>query len=239
MSSLTEKDIESPLLFNNYIETNKKIIQKESKNMIEPNSTDFTSIKNNIIICIDNSSNMKNKQQKKNVKIAPIKTPNKNIIKDFNNNYNESKKIEIKIEENKSSGSSSIFLGKKVKIVREKNSYVKNLNNNNNHNVEILKTKEQKIQNKNIIEQKIIKTNKDSNNININENLEENNNNVKNTNKYIVKYSRYVYIKNSYKISDIDEKSLLYRTEEYRSTHNYDHYEMLQKMENNLNFFFY
>ena len=157
MSSLNEKDIESFFLFNNYIETNKKRIQKEFDNMIEPNSTDFTNIKNNIIICIDNSSNLKNKLQKKEVKIFPIKSSKKNIIKDFNKNYYENNKIEIKIEENKSSGLSNILLGKKVKNEPGQNSYVKNLNNNNNHNIEILKTKEQKVQNKNIIEQKIIK----------------------------------------------------------------------------------
>ena len=111
-------------------------------------------IKNKIIICIDNSDNIKNKQQKKKVKISPIKTSNKNIIKDFNKNYYENNKIEIKIEENKSSDSSNILLGKKVRNVQEQNSYAKILNNNNNDNIEILKTKEQKVQNKNIIKKK-------------------------------------------------------------------------------------
>ena len=169
MSSQIEKDIESQIIFNNYIETNKESAQKVSDNKIEPNSTDVTNIKTNIIICIDNSVNEKNIEQTKKVKFASIKAPNKNTIKDFDKNYYENNKIEIKIEENKSSCISNILLGKKVKNSASENSYIKKQNNKNIYKNEMLKTKEQKFHNKNIIEEKVNKTIKVNNNININQ----------------------------------------------------------------------
>ena len=227
-----EKEIERPEFINNNVETNNNKIQKKNVFInIEQNSTELTSIKTDIVIPIDNSDlNLGKKKESKNSKECPNKISNKNANNYLPKKLNEYDKIINKKEDDNKSVAFPILLGKKVKHFSEENSYEKMKNNNNNIN--LIKQKVPTLQhNKNIIENKSVISNKTNNNININicEKKEDNKNSI---NKYY--NNRKIYNN----LSDIDEIELLHKTQEFRRSFFYNHYEELKKMERNLNFYF-
>ena len=227
-----EKEIERPEFINNSVETNNNKIQKKNVFInIEQNSTELTSIKTDIVIPIDNSDlDLGKKKESKNSKECPNKISNKNVNNYLPKKLNEYNKIINKKEADNKSVAFPILLGKKVKHFSEENSYEKMKNNNNNIN--LIKQKVPTLQhNKNIIENKSVISNKTNNNININicEKKEDNKNSI---NKYY--NNRKIYNN----LSDIDEIELLHKTQEFRRSFFYNHYEELKKMERNLNCYF-
>ena len=229
-----EKEIERPEFINNNVETNNNKIQKKNVFInIEQNSTELTSIKTDIVIPIDNSDlNLGKKKESKNSKECPNKISNKNVNNYSPKNLYEYDKIINKKEDDKKSVAFPILLGKKVKHFSEENSYEK-IKNNNTNNINLIKQKVPTLEhNKNIIENKSVilnKTNNNNNNINICEKKEENKNSI---NKYY--NNRKIYNN----LSDIDEIELLHKTQEFRRSFFYNHFEELKKMERNLNFYF-
>jgi len=228
-----EKEIERPEFINNNVETNNNKIQKKNVFInIEQNSTELTSIKTDIVIPIDNSDlDLGKKKESKNSKECPNKISNKNVNNYSPKNSYEYDKIINKKEDDKKSVAFPILLGKKVKHFSEENSYEK-IKNNNTNNINLIKQKVPTLEhNKNIIENKSVILNKTNNNNNINicEKKEENKNSI---NKYY--NNRKIYNN----LSDIDEIELLHKTQEFRRSFFYNHFEELKKMERNLNFYF-